>query len=386
MSLPSTSSPRLSDIDWRWSLPRIALLFVATRLLVLVIAAMVEITQPDLPLPVGVDARPILTSLTGWDGAYFIAIAENGYHADPSYGFDYAFYPFYPLVIKALSLFTLGDTAIAGILVANGAFALALVALFALSIRYITPTQAHLSLWFLGLAPGAAAFALAYSDSLFLLLTVCVFLAAELRRPWIAGIALALATITRAPGLLLILPVVVLYIQRDGWRPTRSWIPLTLAPLALVGFFAYTWWLTGDPIAPVSAYAHWRPSVESALAPTGEVIAGGASAGAGSSASTAPQAVVMLWVGTLAFYCFLFVFFRHSPIRAPYWLVAILAVAGIFLAGLLQSNQRYLAVAWPFTWALASRRSRIGQAVVLLGLGSAQIAFLWLHFTWQVPP
>jgi hypothetical protein len=194
VSLPDDTSPRLADIDWRWALPRIALLFIATRLLVLAVALAVEVTESAQPAGASIDERPIITSLTGWDSTYFLGIAESGYHADPSYGPDYAFYPLYPVVIKVASLPTLGDTAVAAILAANGAFALALVALYALSVRYLTPARALLSLWFLALAPGAAAFTLAYADSLFLFLTVGVFLAAELRRPWIAGIALALAT------------------------------------------------------------------------------------------------------------------------------------------------------------------------------------------------
>ena len=79
-----------------------------------------------------------------------------------------------------------------------------------------------LSLSFLALAPGAAAFSLSYSDALFLLLAVGAFLAAETRHPWVAGIPLALTTLTRAPGLLLALPFLVLCIQRDGLRPTKA--------------------------------------------------------------------------------------------------------------------------------------------------------------------
>ena len=380
MSLPDDATLRLSDIDWRWALPRIALLFIVTRLLVLAVAVSVEVTQPDPPKVL--DERPVIGSLVIWDSEYFLGVAEDGYHADPAYGPDYAFYPLYPATVKAASLLTAGDTAIAGILVANVAFALALVALYALSVRYLTPTRALLSLWFLALAPGAAAFTLSYSDSLFLLLSVGVFLAAELRHPWIAGIALALATLTRAPGLLLALPLLVLYIERDGPRPTRSWLPLALAPIALAGFFAYTWWLTGDPLAPVSAYSYW----DAPAASGGEAAAVAEAQLSRMSAEASPYAVIGLWLGVIVLYTFLFVFFRHDRIRPAYWLVAILAVAGIFLAGLMQSAPRYLAVAWPFTWVLANRRSRVGMALALAGFALLQVVFLWLHFTWSVPP
>jgi hypothetical protein len=392
VSLPHDAPSRISDIDWRWALPRIALLFIVTRLLVLVVAVAVETTQPGPPAGVSVDERPIITSLTVWDGTWFLGIAEEGYHAAFDSGAggglypDYAFYPLYPAATKAASLLTLGDTALAGILVANIAFALALVALYALSVRYLTPARALLSLWFLALAPGAVAFALSYSDSLFLLLAVGVFLAAELRHPWIAGIALALAALTRAPGLLLGLPLLVLYIERDGLRPTKSWIPLVLAPLALGGVFAYTWWLTGDPIAPVTAYENWKPVETLPVAPGGDVVAATTPERSNLSLEATPQGLISLWIGTIAFYTFLFVYFRSDRIRPAYWLVAILAVAGIFLAGLLQSSPRYLAVVWPFSWVLANRQSRIGRATVLTGFTVLQVVFLWLHFTWTAPP
>lgn len=382
VSLPNEAAPRFSDIDWRWALPRIALLFIATRLLVLTVAVAAETTQPDHPAGASLDWRPVITSLTVWDGRRFIGIADEGYHAEPISPsdpyVDYAFYPLYPVAIKGATLLTGGDTALAGILVANVAFALALVALYALSVRYLRRERALLSLWFLALAPGAGAFTLSYSDSLFLLLSVSTFLAAELRRPWLAGIAVALATLTRAPGIFLVLPLLVMYIGRDGLRPTRAWIPVLLAPAALSLFYAYTWWLTGDPIAPVSAYQYWDPP------------AAGAGADAGMPAGLGEEAlsfaVSAMWIGTIFSYLFLFVYFRHDRIRPAYWLVAILAVVGILLAGVLTSAPRYLAVAWPFSWTLASRRSRLGIPIVLVVFAVLQVVFLWLHFTWRVHP
>jgi Gpi18-like mannosyltransferase len=141
-------------------------------------------------------------------------------------------------------LLTGGDLALAAVLVSNLAFALALVALYALSVRYLTPERSIGSLWFLSLAPGAIAFSFAYSESLFLLLAVCALLAAELRRPWLVGLALAAAAVSRVPGILLLLPVLAIYVQQRGWRPTREWVPLVLAPLALVAQFVAVWLVT----------------------------------------------------------------------------------------------------------------------------------------------
>jgi hypothetical protein len=88
----------------------------------------------------------------------------------------------------------------------------------------------------------------------------------------------------------------------------------------------------------------------------------------------------------VAFYAFLFVFFRHDRIRPAYWLVAMIALASVFLAGYLQSAPRYIAIAWPFAWVLANRRSRIGQGVVLAGFGIGQAVVAWFAFTLLLTP
>jgi hypothetical protein len=381
VSLPATASPRLSDIDWRWALPRILLVFIVTRLLVLAVVVAVETTQPAPPDGVRVDERPIIGSLTAWDGVYYAGIAEDGYHAEIEDFPDYAFYPGYPIIVRATMSITGGDAGLASVLSGNVAFFLALIALYALSIRHLEPARAILSLWFLSLAPGAIAYALSYSDSLLLLFAACAFLAMESRHGWLAGIALALATLTRAPGILLGLPLLMLIVERDGWRPSRAWLPLLLAPLALVGFYGYLWWLTGDPMAAISAQSFWR-APEPAGVEAAAIAADEGTMGMG----LAPSWIIALWVGSLAFYAFLFVFFRHDRIRPAYWVVAIIGVVTIFLSGRLQSAPRYLAVAWPFDWVLANRTSLAGRSAVLLVFAALQVLLLWLAFTWSVPP
>ncbi len=374
---------RVSDIDWRWALPRILVIFVATRLLALGVAFAVETYQPPPP-EVLVDDRPIISSLTVSDTGSYLSIAETGYHAEFERFPSYAFYPGYPVVIRALTPLVGGDAAVAAIIISNVAFLLALVVLYALSVRYLEPDKAILSLWFLALAPGAIAYSLAYSESLFLLLAVSAFLAMETRHGWIAGIAFALATFTRVPGILLGLPLLLLIIERDGWRPSRAWLPLLLAPLVLAGFFAYLWWLTGDPLATVNAQSFWKLPADGSAPPANLALEG--QEGPAIVLRTAPDWVIALWVTVLTFYAFLFVFFRPDRIRPAYWLVGLIALASVFLTGKLLSSPRYVAYAWPFDWVLASRKSRIGRGIVLVVFLILHVFLLWQAFTWHIPP
>ena len=249
------------------------------------------------------------------------------------------------------------------------------------------PSAPILSLGFLALAPPNFVFAMAYSDSLFLLLAVGAFLAAETRRPWLAGTLVALSAVTRAPGILLCLPLFVLVVQRDGLRSARSWLPLLLAPLALAAFFGYLWWLTGDPLAAVHAQEHWTlPEVGAGAAQTVAAEPVEAAAGSASRVQAAPPAALAYWAGALAFYSFLLVYFRHDRIRPAYWLVALIAVASVFLAGYLQSAPRYIAIGWPFAWVLANRRSRVGRGVVLTAFAVGQAVAAWFAFTFVLTP
>ncbi len=191
---------------------------------------------------------------------------------------------------------------------------------------------------------------------------------------------------TRAPGILLGLPLLVIYLQRDGLRPTRAWLPLALGPLALALFSGYLWWLTGDPMASIHAQAYWDlPAVSTAeVATSVEGVSLGDDSAIG--LGTAPSTILWFWIGSLLFYTFLFVYFRADRIRLPYVLLAVLAIVAVFLSGRLMSAPRYLAVAWPFDWVLASRASRIGRGVVLGAFLVLHVTALWLAFNWVLVP
>ena len=365
------------DIDWRWALPRIALVFIATRLLLLAVALAAQIAYPDLQAPAHLvsDDRPILRSLTAWDGVWYRSIAETGYHAEIVRWPDYAFSPLYPVAIRGTTVL-LPDSGIAALLISNVAFALALVALYVLSVRYLPRERAMFSLWLLGLAPGAIAFGLAYTESLFLLLAVSAFLAAEYRRHWAVGVLVLLATLTRPTGILLALPLLVLYAQRDGWRPTRAWLPLALAPIALAAWWAYLWWLTGDPMASLHAQSYWDIPPDPSAVAAAERDAG--------SLPLAP--VILMYYAMIGLYTFSLVFVRPNRFPTAYRVLLVVAIGSLFLAGRLDSAVRYLAVAWPAYWGFATRESVLGRALVLGTFAVLQVVLLWYLFTWNALP
>ena len=351
----------------------LVVLFVASRLLIVLAAFAAEALIPRNPLlEPGADG-PILRSLTSWDGWYYLGIVRDGYQADPVSGAysNVAFPPLYPMVVRLLSWPIPGSEGIVAILVSNVAFLAALALLVRLGTPYLGRRRASIAAGLLVIHPFASVFAMAYSESLFLLLMVAAFLAAERgHRAW-AGIILALTVLCRLQGIALVLPLLILLLRQDGWRPRASLGWLLLGPLAGVAFLGYVATVTGAPTAFLDAQQAW-----------GREGIGGAPAGTTIGAMFSPYQGALLL--TLIASTFLLVFVRVDRMRPEYWLVPVLFIAAELSSGSLEAVGRITMLAFPFVWLLANRRStfaRRGWPPISVGL-FAIIALLQFGGYW----
>jgi hypothetical protein len=321
-------------------------LFVASRLLIVIAAFVAEALIPRNPLlDPGADG-PILRSLTSWDGWYYLGIVRDGYQADPVSGAysNIAFPPLYPMLVRLLSFPIKGSEGIVAILVSNVAFLIALGLLVRLGTPYLGRRRSTMAAGLLVIYPFASVFAMAYTESLFLLLMVAAFLAAERgHRAW-AGIFLALTVLCRLQGIALVLPLAIVMLRQDGWRPRASLGWLLLGPLAAAAFLGYIATVTGTPTAFLDAQQAW-----------GREGIGGAPAGTTIGAMFSPYQGAL--VAILAASTFLLVFVRVDRIRAEYWLVPVLFIAAELSSGSLEAVGRITMLAFPFVWILANRRS-----------------------------
>jgi hypothetical protein len=336
-------------LRWRDAIVRIVAVFVATRLIVLLVALVLEGAIPLAYHGPTFSAAPVLRSLTGEDSIYYLGIASDGYHLQPVANghFDWAFFPLYPLATRIVALLLLGNVPLAGVLVSNAAFLAALVVVYRLGVGYLGHDRAVRSVVFLAIAPGAVAFAFAYTDSLFLLVAAGAFLAAERRQLPLAGLLYGLASLCRLPGVALGLPLLAV-LMAGGARPTRSWLWLALGPLALLAFYGYLGAITGDVLANIHAQATWD------IAP---ILGAPKPVNVTDTPVAAFSVLPLLLIGTLLVYVFLFVYMRGDRIPLPYALLAAVSIGTVIASLRLQSVARYLVVAWPFSWVLASRRS-----------------------------
>lgn len=350
---------RLGELAARTQLDRgLVAIFVASRVLVLLAAFTAETLIPRNPaLDPGVDA-PILRSLTTWDGWYYLGIVRDGYQAAPVSGAysNVAFPPLYPAVVRVLSAPFLGSEGLMAILVSNVAFLAALSLLVQLGTPYLGRRRANLAAALLIIWPFASVFTMAYTESLFLFLMVAAFISAERGHPIRTGLALALAVLCRVQGIALVLPLAIILLRRNGWRPTPSIASLLLGPLAAAAFFLFVASLTGSSTAYLDAQQAWGR----------EGLGGAAADGTIAAMFTPYQAALLV---TLLASVFLLVFVRTDRIRPEYWLVPVLFVAAELSSGSLEAVGRITMLAFPFMWIVANRGGAVRRTWPFVSVG-----------------
>lgn len=217
-------------------------------------------------------ASLLLEPWAHWDGVWFIRIAADGYAAHEN---SQAFFPLYPLLVRALTLATGGSYVVAGVLLSLCCYAGAMVLLYRLVKVEFGDQAALWSVVFISVFPTALVLQAVYSESLFLLLSLACFSLAR-RGRWLAGgLAGLLATLTRSSGLALLVPLSLMFWEQrhavalrlpggpptDGVRTPRprgvSLAALLLIPAGLVLYAVYLWRSFGDPLLFGAAQTSW---------------------------------------------------------------------------------------------------------------------------------
>jgi len=191
-----------------------------------------------------------------WDGHWFALIAQEGYFERPTT----AFFPLYPLLLRGGCWLLDGQIELAGVLIANAALLGALFLLYQLIQLDFPRAVARRAILYLALFPTAYYLGAVYSESLFLLLSVGSLYAARRNRWWVAGAFGFLAALTRSHGILLLIPLAIMFIRQQGWYP-RRWqanpISIALVPAGLLTYMVYLRRLWNDPLIMLSAQKGW---------------------------------------------------------------------------------------------------------------------------------
>jgi Mannosyltransferase (PIG-V) len=201
--------------------------------------------------------------LAAWDGGWYLTAAQHGWpHAVPieagwpAYS-TLAFFPAFPLAIRAVAFFGFGYLA-AGMLTALIFQVAMAVLMWQLAKEIWGEAVADRGTLLFLFGPGAVVFALIYSEPMLLAAAAACMLALR-RRWWVAaGLFAALGTAVRPVGIALVAccaweAVVALRSNRD-WRALAA--PL-LSPIGIIVWFGYLWAHTGDPFIWSKAEKAW---------------------------------------------------------------------------------------------------------------------------------
>ncbi len=221
--------------------------------------------------------RHLLQPWANWDGVWFIRIAAGGYRA---HEYSPAFFPLYPTVVRLLTAVFGGSYVIAGIVASLACYAGAMVVLYLLVRDAFGARPAMWSVAFISIFPTAFFFQAVYSESLFLLLALLCFRWASRGRWWLAGAAGLLAALTRSTGLMLVVPLALMWWEQwrgvplrlpggprlaasnhQGVRPSLpSFLAIGLVPAGLGVYMSYLWIAFGNPMAFSDAQSNWGRS------------------------------------------------------------------------------------------------------------------------------
>ena len=251
--------------------PRSAVVFVgiATAVWIVVAASAAWLSASRWLLEARWEFFPGRPWFGGWvrfDGDWYGLIALHGYSYRPGHPSAIAFFPAYPLLMRAIGAVT-GNVYLAGIAVTVASGLAAAVLFERWAAELIGRKAARTGLVLLLVYPYAFyLYGAVYSDALFLAVAIGAFLLVEHDQPVAAGLLGIVATAGRPVGAVLVLGLVVRVLERRGRGNIGAGIrsmpvgPVAGVLLALAGLGAwsgYLWQRFGDPLAFVAAEGGW---------------------------------------------------------------------------------------------------------------------------------
>ena len=347
-----------------------------------------------------------------WDSAWYLEIAQYGYDLPDRA----AFFPLYPALVALVAPLT--TPLLAGLVVSCGCALGGMYLLHRLVELDFGADTARAVILIVAWFPSAVVLSAVYSEGLFLLLSVGGIYAARLGRWPLAGLAAGLAAASRSSGVLLLIPLAIMYLYgpradrprhgiAGGWRPRHRVAPdiawIAAAPAGVIAYLGYLWAATGEPLSAFSAQGEWSrtliPLVGGIALGAWDAVTGMVELvpGVGTSWVHADgQVAELVAARNLVLFGFLVValwLVREGIHRLPAAYTA-WAVAGLLLPlsvpaldEPLKSLPRFMLVLFPLWIALAlwaQERGRLRR--VLVTMGSLLVLSTALFATWVYPP
>jgi hypothetical protein len=272
----------LATIRKSWFFRNVLVPYAATRLM-LVIAGVLSLHLMGSNLPpggwweIGADGetatvadRPLTTDRalvniwSRWDAGWYLQIAREGYMHSPGQQSNTAFFPLYPMLMRALHSLSGSESDASwfacGIAVSNFALIAGLAAFFLLVRREFDEETAKRAVWYILVFPTTLFFSAVYTEALFFAATVASIYYARTERWWLSGLAGAAAALTRSPGFVIVVPLAFEYMAQRNfrWRAIRwNALAVLLVPAALAAHMLFLRWQVGNALATRDAQVSW---------------------------------------------------------------------------------------------------------------------------------
>jgi hypothetical protein len=314
------------------------------------------------------------------DSPWYLTIINNGYDIgpdpNPPHQANYAYFPLYPMLVKGVN-YIIHDPLISGLLVSNLALILAMYLLYRFVQQEFNEETAFRTVLYILVYPASLFFSAMYTESLFFTFVIASFYLARKEKWFLVGVMGFLASLTRVNGVLLALPMGLMYLQSKNYslrniRPNILW--LALIPSGVVTFATYLYYHTGDFLAFQHIQATWGHKTSFAV---WEFI-------------KAPY-LVGVWgndfgptsMGAVVFFAILIylIFKRLGPIYGSYCLLGALLP---LMAGTLLAAPRYMMMLFPafIIIGIYGKNRYIELSYLILSLilaGYAMVVFVTGH-------
>lgn len=275
-ALPSVRAPRVASgpaAAWAWAAIRhpvlkVVLLVLAVRLATAGLAFLANVVFPlHQNQGFGVYRQPhlLLDPFARYDSGWYHGIARDGYAWVEGGRSNLAFFPVYPLAMRAVGLWLGGLPShyyLGGIIVSWAACLAAMLMLWRLARLDLDDAGADRSVVFALLHPGAFFLGVVYTESTYLLCAVAAMYGFRTSRWWLGGLAGALLTATRVTGILL-LPALAwaAWVALRDAKAQRSWpamVALGCVPAGIVAYSAFCYSLSGNPLEWMASITRWE--------------------------------------------------------------------------------------------------------------------------------
>jgi hypothetical protein len=353
-----------ASLEWVRARAWIVAWWGAGRALVLGVALVVDAVGPRGYVAHDERSHPF-GLLASWDGHWYRLVAEHGYLLVPERQSDPAFFPLYPMLLRAAHGLGL-SYASTGLLLSNLALLVALYAFYALGTEVVGSTVARRATVYVAIFPAGYVFSMSYPESFVLAAMSFAALAALRGRFGRAAVWASAGALARPEGAFVALPLLALAVAGHRRRPARETglaFGAALAPFAVLASFPlYLAYVLHDPLAWSKAESRWGRH----FSPVGFV-----DAFERLPTAYGHSAWVVRDLGALAGYLVLLWLARRCGVPLAWQLAGLAVVALPVFSGSFNSIARFGLLAPAVFWGLAclGRRRNADRAIRLASLG-----------------